>query len=137
VDPDASTTQHLKNAFKSFLAALEDEGEARFFLRDCWAVPALDVAGRREHEAAVSLVRPLIEHGIANGDLANVDPEAAARVILGAFAEATLHILTTGHTEATVMVVERVIDAFAQPPLRTPGDSRSRGAVGGASRARR
>lgn len=112
---DASTLENLKRAFRAFLGALQDHAEARFFLRDCWAVPALGIAGRREHETGVAMVRSLLEEGVARGELVILDPEAAARVLLGAFAEATLHILTTGDAEATVEVVERMIDALAVP----------------------
>jgi hypothetical protein len=56
----------------------------------------------------VELVRALLE----GGDMSSADADAAARVLLGAYAEATLHVLTTGETGATVRVVERMIDAF-------------------------
>ncbi len=118
-DPAASALENLKRVLRAFLASLEDHAEARFFLRDCWAVPALVIAGRREVETGVALVRFLLVEGMARGELAVLDPEAAARVLLGAFTEATLHILTTGDAEATVEVVERMIDALAAPGSAT------------------
>ncbi len=115
LDPAGSTAEHLKAAFRAFLTSLQDQAEARFFLRDCWAVPALEASGRRTHERGVALVRSVLDAGMARGELAVLDPDAAARVLLGAFAEATLHILTTGDLDATVEVVDRVIEALAAP----------------------
>jgi TetR/AcrR family acrAB operon transcriptional repressor len=113
LDPRAGALDQLKQAFRSFLGALDDEAEARFFLRDCWASPALDPAGRRTHEAGVDMVRALLERGIASGELAaELDADAAARVLLGAFAEATLHILTSGQIDPTMDVVARLVDAL-------------------------
>jgi TetR/AcrR family acrAB operon transcriptional repressor len=116
IDPAAGTLENLERAFGSFLAALQDEAEARFFLRDCWATPALEVAGRREHESGVGLVRRHLAAGIESGELAaEIDADAAARVLLGVFAEATLHILTSGQVEATMEVVVRMIHSLAAP----------------------
>lgn len=114
LDPNAGALENLKGAFRSFLSALSDEAEARFFLRDCWASPSLDQAGRRTHETGVELVRALLEQGVESGELAaGVDVDAAARLLLGVFAEATLHILTTRQVEPTMEVVARMVDALA------------------------
>ncbi|MBI2168658.1 MAG: TetR/AcrR family transcriptional regulator [Actinobacteria bacterium] len=114
IDPDATAPENLKRALRAFLAALDSAPEARFFLRDCWAVPALDAAGRSDQESGVAMVRALLEGGVTRGELAPVDTEAAARLLLGAFAEATIHILTTGKAESTVEVVERMIDGLVR-----------------------
>ncbi len=120
LDPAAGAVEKLNVAFGAFLAALADAGEARFFLRDCWATPA----SRREHERGVSIVREVLEEGIDSGELApDLDPEATARVLLGAFAEATLHILTSGNVDATMGVVSRVILSLANPD-RNPDRAR-------------
>lgn len=111
-EPDEPIGDNLKRSLRTFLAALDDLGEARFFLRDCWAIPTLDIAGRAEHESGVTLVRALLEEGMERGEFRVTDPEAAARVLLGAFAEAALHILTTGDLEPTIEVVERMVDAL-------------------------
>ena len=113
LDPAKPAAENIKLAFRAYLVALADQAEARFFLRDCWAVPTLDVAGRQQHEIGVVLVQRLVEHGISRGDLVDVDAETLTRVLLGAFAEATLHVLTNGRADDAVTVVERVIDAFA------------------------
>lgn len=129
LDPSATAPENLKRAFRAYLQSLGDHSHARFFLRDCWAVPALDIAGREQHEAGVVLVQRLVETGIARGELVAVDAETFTRVLLGAFAEATLHVLTFGRPEHAVDVVERVIDAFAadrKPAKRGATDRRSR-----------
>ena len=114
--PAGNTVDNLKLAFRTYLLSLGDHAEARFFLRDCWAVPALDAPGRLQQEAGVVMVQRLVEAGIARGDLVEVDAETLTRVLLGAFAEATLHVLTSGRSEHAMDVVERLIDAFATQP---------------------
>ncbi len=117
IDPAAGALENLQRAFAAFLSALDDAAEARFFLRDCWATPA----ARREHEHGVDVVRALLVDGIESGDLsAQLDPEATARVLLGAFAEATLHILTSGELDATLNVVTRMITSLAAPATAEP-----------------
>lgn len=130
--PDDSTRTVLKRSFEAFLDGLQDVGEARFLLRDSWAIPDLDVGGRAAHEAAVDDVRALLERGMRRGDIAAGDAEAAARVILGAFAEATLYMLTTERRADAVVAVHRVIDAFSTPSKeiglagRVQGEARQR-----------
>jgi AcrR family transcriptional regulator len=127
VDPDAGTLAHLEHAFGSFIATLHDEDEARFFLRDCSASPALSAASRREHVAGIGLVRPLLATGISSGELApGLDPEATARVLLGAFSEATLHILTTGEVEPTLEVVTRMIRSLSAGSVLETSSSAAR-----------
>ena len=118
LDPDATTSDNLKRAFRAYLRSLREHSYARFFLRDCWAVPSLEAAGREQREAGVALVQRRVETGIARGDLVAVDAETLTRVLLGAFAEATLHVLTTGRPEDAVEVVDRLVDAFTNPKRR-------------------
>src|SRR3954453_14114751 len=128
LDPEANAIDNLKLAFRGYLLSLEDSAQARFFLRDCWAVASLDVAGREQLEMGVGLVQQLVEQGIRRGDIADVDAETFTRVLLGAFAEATLHVLTKGRSEQAIEVVERLIDGFAverQPALSAAGPRRS------------
>jgi AcrR family transcriptional regulator len=124
--PDARTAENIKQAFRAYLRSLHHHAHARFFLRDCWAVPSLEVAGREQHEAEVVLIMRQVEEGIARGDLVPVDPETLTRVLLGAFAEATLHVLTNGSADDAIVVVERLVDAFATTPAPTRRPSRSR-----------
>jgi AcrR family transcriptional regulator len=112
LDPDGDPVGNLKAAFRTFLGSLQDLGEARFFLREGWAVPELDQAGRQEHEMGIQVIRAALEPAAADADAGVV--EAAAHVLSGAFAEATLHILTTGEAEPTLQVVEHVIDALVR-----------------------
>lgn len=120
LDPNARTPETIKGAFRAYLVSLKQHSHARFFLRDCWAVPSLEVAGRAQHEAEVVLLQGQIEQGIARGDLVPVDPETLARALLGAFAEATLHVLTNGRPEDAIEVVERLVDAFSTAPIPHP-----------------
>jgi AcrR family transcriptional regulator len=118
IDRDATTSDNLKLAFRAYLRSLRDHSYARFFLRDCWAIPSLEAVGRAQHEAGVAMVQRHVEQGIARGDLVAVDPETLTRVLLGAFAEATLHVLTSGRAEDATEVVERLIDAFSSDNQR-------------------
>ena len=124
LDPDANAIDNLKLAFRGYLMSLDDSAQARFFLRDCWAVASLDAANREQLEMGVRLVQELVEDGIRRGAVVDIDAETFTRVLLGAFAEATLHVLTKGHSEKAVEVVERLIDGFAvdrQPALSGAG----------------
>lgn len=112
-DPTAGTVENLHRGFRVMVATLERQPAARFFLRDVWLVPALDESGRGDQERAVEHLRDLLERGIARGDVTPVDPDVLARVIMGTFVEATLHILTGGDADATVAVVDRMLAAFA------------------------
>ena len=113
LDPDANAIDNLKLAFRGYLLSLDDSAQARFFLRDCWAVASLDAANREQLEMGVGLVKELVEDGIRRGDVVDVDAETFTRVLLGAFAEATLHVLNKGHSDQAIDVVERLIDGFA------------------------
>lgn len=112
IAPGGDALSHLRHAFDAYLSALQHLPEAHFFLRQFWAVPALDVVGRFEHEASLGMVESLLREGITRGDIAPLDPTALARVLVGAFSEATLHVLTTGRSEEAIAVVHRVIDAL-------------------------
>jgi len=128
LDPDANAIDNLKLAFRGYLMSLDDSAQARFFLRDCWAVASLDAANREQLEMGVALVQQLVAAGIRRGDVVEVDSETFTRVLLGAFAEATLHVLTNGHSEQAIEVVERLIDGFAveRQPAMSGGPRRSR-----------
>ena len=113
VDPDGETVENLGRGFDAFVATLQAEPAARFFLRDIWAGPALDEAGRPDRADATGLLRGLLEAGMERGDVAPVDPDALAHVLMGAFMEGTLHILTTGDAGATRDVIGRLLGALA------------------------
>jgi AcrR family transcriptional regulator len=129
LDPEANAIDNLKLAFRGYLLSLDDSAQARFFLRDCWAVASLDAANREQLEMGVGLVQQLVQDGISRGDVVDVDAETFTRVLLGAFAEATLHVLNKGHSEQAVEVVERLIDGFAMDrelAMSAAGSRRSR-----------
>jgi len=127
ITPGGDALANLRRAFDAHLTALQHLPEAHFFLRQFWAVPALDAMGRLEREASLGFVEALLREGVAAGHIAPLDPTALARVLLGVFSEATLHVLTTGRTADAIAVVHRMIDAL---DVRQKGMDRD----GGASR---
>src|SRR3954470_16001878 len=68
LDPDANAIDNVKLAFRGYLLSLDDSAQARFFLRDCWAVASLDATGREQLEMGVGLVTQLVDDGIRRGD---------------------------------------------------------------------
>jgi AcrR family transcriptional regulator len=124
LNPEGDAVTNMRRAFQVYLQELGSLGEARFFLRDAWTIPELDEGGRRDHMAAVELVRDFLQAAIDRGEMVALDADALARVLLGAWAEATLHVLTTGQRAPTVAVVEHLIDSLRTPaphPPRRPG----------------
>jgi AcrR family transcriptional regulator len=118
IDRDQSAIVNLKRGFDAFLNRLQNLPEARFFLLDCRAIPALNIDGDDKRAGSVAFIRSLIEQGIARGELIPVDADALAHVLMGACAEATLHVLATGRADGAVAVVHRFIDGLAAPPRR-------------------
>jgi hypothetical protein len=119
LDPEQGTIVNLKRGFDAFLNRLHHLPEARFFLRDCRAIPALNIDGDEKRAGSVTLIRWLIERGISRGELTPVDADALAHVLIGACAEATLHVLATGRADGAVEVVHRFIDGLAAPRRRS------------------
>jgi AcrR family transcriptional regulator len=115
LDHEQGTIVNLRRGFDAFLSRLHHLPEARFFLRDCRAIPALNIDGDEKRAGSVTLIRSLIERGIARGELIPVDADALAHVLIGACAEATLHVLATGRADGAVQVVHRFIDGLAAP----------------------
>jgi len=128
-DLDTDLVSGMSRAFQAWLGALGDLGEARFFLRDAWVIPALDEAGRADHEDAVEVVESVLRRAVEHGDMVALDPAATARVLMGAWAEATLHVLRTGDRDATVAVVEALLEALrpgrVAPPRATAANDRT------------
>ena len=112
LDPEADLVTNMRNGFHVYLEALGDLGEARFFLRDAWTIPALDEAGRRDHEVAAEMMRDTLATAMRRGEVVKLDPDALARVLLGAWAEATLHMLSTGERASTVAVIEHLLEGL-------------------------
>ena len=116
LSPYGDTVSNMLAAFHAYLAALGDLGEARFFLRDAWVIPELDEAGRTDHEQAVATVRGVLAIAVERGEIIDLDPDALTRVLMGAWAEATLHVLRTGARDATVAVVEHLVESLRPGP---------------------
>jgi len=115
VAPGDDIVANMRRAFGAYVDALGDERAARFFLRDAWVIPALDAGGRKDHEHAVALVRDVLAEAMARGEIVELDPDALARVLMGMWAEATLHVLRTGDRSGAVRVVEHVVESLALP----------------------
>lgn len=119
-DPDRDAIANMRRTFEAFVDAVGSFEDARFFLRDAWVIPALDEAGRADHDDGVELVRGVVAAAIARGEMVALDPDALARVLMGAWAEATLHVLRTGDRAATVAVVEQLLESLRPVTERTP-----------------
>jgi AcrR family transcriptional regulator len=116
--PGDDVVENMASAFDAYLALLGDLGEARFFLRDAWVIPALDEAGRADHEDAVAMVRRIIADAMERGELIEFDADALARMLMGIFAEATLHVLRTGERASTEVVVRHLLESLRRPSIR-------------------
>jgi AcrR family transcriptional regulator len=112
LDPEGDTVTNMRRAFRVYLDALGSLGVARFFLRDAWTIPALDEGGRNDQKDAVAMVRGMLAAAIERGEVADLDPDALANVLLGAWAEATIHVLTTGQRAPTVAVVDHLLESL-------------------------
>jgi AcrR family transcriptional regulator len=126
LDPDGDIVSNIRRSFESYLDALGDLDEARFFLRDAWVIPALDEGGRHDHEEAVATVRGILARAVERGEIVALDPDALAHILTGAWAEATLYVLRTGERAATVAVVEQLVEALRPPSPAARGRSGSR-----------
>ncbi len=112
LDPDADTVTSIRRALEVFLSTLASLGEAQFFLRDAWTVPELDSGTMADGLDAVALLRGVLVDGMARGEIVQLDPDALARVLFGALAEATMYVLTTGKRGATLAVVEQLVESL-------------------------
>ena len=122
-DREQSAIVNLKRGFSASLQWLRDLPQARFFLRDCRAIPELNVDRDEPRTASSAVIRSIIVSGIERGEIVALDPDATARVLLGACLEATLDVLENGRADA-ITVVERFIDSLgAQSPCLRPADA--------------
>jgi AcrR family transcriptional regulator len=132
LDPEGDTIANMRRSFGAYLDALGNLDEARFFLRDAWVIPALDEGGRSDHEDAIEMVRDILAVAVVRNEIVALDPDALARVLMGAWAEATLHVLRTGDRSSTTAVVEHLLDSLrpdgSDRPTRPETRPRARGA---------
>lgn len=119
-DPRRDLVGNMRRMFEVYVDALGSFEDARFFLRDAWVIPALDEAGRRDHEASVETVRDALAAAIERGEVVALDPDALTRVLMGAWAEATLHVLRTGDRAATLAVIEQLLESLRPDTERKP-----------------
>lgn len=118
LDPEGDAVTNIRRAFGVYLEALGSLGHARFFLRDAWTIPELDEGGRRDQDDATAIVRGVLAAAVERGEIVPLDPDALAHVLLGAWAEATLYVLTTGERGSTVAVVEHLVESLRTDPTR-------------------
>lgn len=128
LDPSADTVTNMRRAFDVYMEALGEIGHARFFLRDAWTIPSLEEGGRRDQEDAVAMVRGILAAAMRRGEVTRLDPDALARILLGAWDEATLHVLTTGRRGPTVAVIEHLLESLRAAPARS-GHRRQKGSA--------
>lgn len=114
-DPELDVATNLKRCLRAVIDAVSGLEEARFFLRDAWVLPSVEVAGRSDQRRATMVLSDFLQRSASVGGLDGLDARAAAPVLLGAFAEAMLHILSTGRAEPALAVLDRVIDAVVGP----------------------
>ncbi len=123
-DEQRPLADNLKRCFRATLEAISSLGEARFFLREAWVLPKVEVAGRVDQQSGAVLVGSLLAQAGTDA-LGGLDVDAASAVLLGAYAEAMLYILTTGEAAPALAVLDRVIDALVpsapKVPLRNRG----------------
>jgi AcrR family transcriptional regulator len=119
LDPEADVLTNLERGLDAYLSALRHLGSARFFLRDAFTIPSL-ATDTDQREASLALMRALLDEGVRRGELLPLDVYAMAAVLVGAYSEATLHILTTGSVAPTVEVVRTMIRALAAPKPARP-----------------
>lgn len=120
-DVDGDTVDNLVRCFGVWLDLLGDHDEARFFLRDAWVIPALDEAGRSDHDDATELVVGVVRRAVERGELVALDPELLARALMGMWAEVTLHVLRTGERQGALDVIRHLVE-----PLRPTNPTRHR-----------
>jgi AcrR family transcriptional regulator len=123
-DPRADVATNLKACFRTLLEDIANLGQARFFLRDTWLLPGVEVAGRTEQAAAAQLFGSLLSAARTAGELADLEVDAASHVLLGAYAEGVLHIVTTGDPGPTLAVLDAIVDTMVPGANgRRPGGS--------------
>lgn len=132
LDPEGDAVSNMMRTFTAYTEALGDEDEARFFLRDAWVIPALDAAGRKDHEDSVELVRGVLSAAMARGELRTLDADALARVLLGMWAEATLIVLRTGDRAAARAVVAHFLESLRTTSTSTNPSETTSGTPTGA-----
>lgn len=114
-DPSGDTIDNLRACFDAYVAALQAMPQARFFLREVWALPRDDSGERAD---AYGLVRDILAAGMVRGELRDLDAEALARVLVGIYNEATLHVIETGDPGPTAEVVHHLVGSLAPTKAR-------------------
>ncbi|MHB8219512.1 MAG: TetR/AcrR family transcriptional regulator [Acidimicrobiales bacterium] len=128
LDPEGDAVTNMRRAFQVYLDELGSLGQAKFFLRDAWTIPELDEGGRQDQRDATGLVKGMLAAAMARGEIVALDADALAHVLLGAWAEATIHVLTTGDRGPTVAVVEHFIESLRIPTGAVRRDRAHQGA---------
>ena len=115
-DPTLDALTNIRRTFHAFYAALRNVEEARFFLRDAWSIPDA-VAARAILDEWIGQTARFLRAAMESGQIVRVDPEVLASVLIGAFSEATLQVLTSPRIEETNEVLDRVVESFRVTPL--------------------
>lgn len=113
IDPAADVLTGLEQGFEAFLRALSTMGAARFFLRDAYGIAAIEGSARGVADHARAAIRDRLAEGVRRGEIRALDVDAMAHILIGAYQEATLHVLTTGDEGPTTEVVRHVVRSLA------------------------
>jgi AcrR family transcriptional regulator len=111
-DPAQTTIENLTGCFGAFVTSIRAMTNARTFLWDSWFSLPLDPPGRAGHDA-ITLVRGILQGGIARGELAPFDLDALTGILVGALMEATLQILASDDIGPTMAVIGRFVESLA------------------------
>ncbi len=112
-DPDLGTIANLKRVFDVHLGALDDLGEARFFLREGFLDPVPGASDGDEPKWGVTLIRELLVAAMDRGEVVVVEPGALAALLTGLFEVATTHSLEVSDPTTTVEAIHVLIDGLA------------------------
>jgi AcrR family transcriptional regulator len=110
-DPQADAITNIKSTFHRFFSSLRNLEEARFFLREAWNSPDVDVAARALHEEWTGQTARFLKRAIRDGQVLKVDADVLAAALIGAFSETTLVVLTTGKVDQANEVLDRMIES--------------------------
>lgn len=115
LDPEADTLGAMKAGFDRFTGVLVDLDEGRDFLRETWRMTA-DAQGPFDQEEAVDLVAGMLRAAAQRGEVVDLDPTAAAVLVVGGCSELARHVLETGRREEAVAVLGRLFESLRAAP---------------------
>lgn len=126
-DPQFDIVTNIKRAFVAHLAAIEELGPERVFLRDGFIDPTLDSTGLDGFHWGVALVRDLLVDAMERGEVGHCDPAEAAGLLIEAFEAATLQALENEDVGPTLHVVDALLAGLLPASATLPDHERRAG----------